>query len=103
MIIGILALAMPITVLGNNFNAQFLANRHREYEGKQDIFRSISRGLKSYHRRSTAAGTLREVEKELIEVETAKMATVQEMLGESRSASPTLASLSGDSLSCAHQ
>jgi hypothetical protein len=29
MILGVLALAMPITVLGNNFNGQFLANRQK--------------------------------------------------------------------------
>ena len=85
MILGILALAMPITVIGNNFNAQFLANRHREYEGKQDIFRSLARGLRSHRRHAEEDGTLRKTEKDLIDVEIAKMQTVQEMLGELRS------------------
>jgi hypothetical protein len=45
MVLGILALAMPITVLGNNFGSQFEGNQRSELLQKLDVFSTLRKGL----------------------------------------------------------
>jgi hypothetical protein len=45
MVLGILAMAMPITVLGSNFQTQFDEQKKREYVNNRDIFKSLEIGL----------------------------------------------------------
>ena len=45
MVLGILAMAMPITVLGSNFQTQFHEQNMREFMSNTDIFRSLEIGI----------------------------------------------------------
>jgi hypothetical protein len=47
MVLGILAMAMPITVLGSNFQTQFDEEKKREYISNRDTLRSMELGLLS--------------------------------------------------------
>ena len=51
MVLGILAMAMPITVLGSNFQTQFDEQNRQEYVNACDIFRTLEIGLE-YQRRN---------------------------------------------------
>jgi hypothetical protein len=48
MVLGILALAMPITVLGNNFDSQFEGNRRNELLQKMDVFTNLRMGVEKH-------------------------------------------------------
>jgi hypothetical protein len=48
MVLGILALAMPITVLGNNFDSQFEGNRQNELLQKMDVFTNLKIGIEKH-------------------------------------------------------
>ena len=51
MILGVLAIAMPINVLGQNFNAEFAASVRNEIQRKEDVFDAIKIGLMEYQSR----------------------------------------------------
>jgi hypothetical protein len=48
MIFGVLAIAMPINVLGKNFTLEFDASQHAEDASRQDVFDAILMGLQEY-------------------------------------------------------
>jgi hypothetical protein len=50
MALGTIALAMPITVLGENFGVQFGASQHAELQLKTDTFYTLQLGLERYRK-----------------------------------------------------
>jgi hypothetical protein len=48
MVLGILAMAMPITVLGSNFDSQFEGNLLKKQNRKNDVFTTLRIGLKKH-------------------------------------------------------
>jgi hypothetical protein len=76
MLVGILAMAMPITVLGNNFGSQFDRSKHTDLLQKLDVFTTLRVGLEKY------MITLDRSSKEygIAEDEMEKLATVEQWL-----------------------
>ena len=69
MVIGVLAIAMPINVLGQNFNREFAASLRKEVQRKEDVFDAIKIGLEEYRSRLPAGSTSRDN----VDLELAKM------------------------------
>jgi hypothetical protein len=74
MVLGILAMAMPITVLGSNFQTQFDEEKKREYVNDRDVLRALELGLLSQRDQLADTNT---AARELSEYEYQKICKVQ--------------------------
>ena len=51
MVLGLLSIAMPINVLGKNFNLEYEAAQKEDKQNKEDVFDAIVMGLEEYKSR----------------------------------------------------
>jgi hypothetical protein len=84
MVLGMLAMAMPITVLGSNFQTQFDEEKRRMYVSNRDRLKSLELGLLGQGDNLDEANTAGE---ELTDFEYQKLCKVQVELAEKSGAS----------------